>query len=87
MVLEGEPVPEGPEGLLLLLGNDAVSLADRGALREALLDSLEDADVVVVRVDCDAPEGPAQGGLAEAGGAGPWAASSTISFQPSWWTC
>ena len=40
VVLEGEPVPEGTEGLLLLLGDDPVSLADRDALREALLDGL-----------------------------------------------
>ena len=56
---EGEPVPEGPQRLLLLLGDDAVSLADRDTLGEALLDGLEDAGVVVVRIGCDGPDGPA----------------------------
>ena len=69
VVLEGEPVPEGPEDLLLLLGDDTISLAGGDALGEALLDGPENAGVVVVGVGCDAPEGPAQSGLAEGGGA------------------
>ena len=37
VVLEGEPVPEGPQRPLLLLGDDAVTLAESDALGEALL--------------------------------------------------
>ena len=59
VVLEGELVPEGSERLLLLLGDDAVSLAEGHALGEAMLDGLGDAGVVVVGVGCDGPEGPA----------------------------
>ena len=56
---EGEPVPEeGPVGLLLLLGDDAVGLAECDDLREALLDGLEHGGVVVVGIRCDGPDGP-----------------------------